>query len=310
MRAPRRRLLAGFILLFVSLIWGSAFAVQRQVANETGVMLFNGTRFLIGGLVLLPLLLNRRGKAGQPEDAAGRAPLTLRSQLGGLALAGGLLTGGAALQQWGMRYTTAGNAGFITGLYVIFVPIILTVLWRQRISPLIWLAAAVSVGGMFLLSTGGELGINRGDFLELAGAVLWAGHVILLGTLVKRIPVVPLAIGQYFFCALFSLLLGLLLEWEMLIGLPAAWFAILYTGVFSVGLGYTLQAVGQRMAAPSDAAVILSMEAVFAALLGWVILGETLTGVQMIGAGLMLCSVIAVQVIPMAMDGKAAEAGG
>ena len=284
----KQRIQADLTLLSVSLIWGSAFVVQRLAAQEVGTFIFNGLRFLLGALVLLPLAW--RSRSSSPE--AGRIPAR---GLAGIFLAGFLLWGGAGLQQAGLRTTTAGNAGFITGLYVVLIPIFLAVFGRRKPRPAIWLAALLAAVGLFLLSTGGAMRLNPGDALELFGAVFWALHVILIGVMVSRMNVVRLAIGQYLVCAFLSLLVGFALESETLPALANSWWAIFYTGVLSVGLGYTLQVVGQRVAPPADAAIILSMEAVFAALSGWLFLDEALTSIQLLGCGIMLAGMLLAQ---------------
>ena len=273
---------ADLALLLVALIWGSAFVAQRAIAGEIGVLFFNGARFLIGALVVAPLARNHRSRLATSE------------KLGAL-LAGILLFGGAAFQQFGLRYTTAGNAGFVTGLYVVIIPLLLAIGLRRWPRPAIWAASLLAAAGLFLLSTGGRLALALGDSLEFAGAVFFAVHVILIGFLVKRIQAFQLVAIQYLVCGLLSLVSGLLLEANTWTGLAPAWWSIVYTGVFSVGLGYTLQAIGQRVAPPADAAIILSMEAVFAALFGWLLLGEMLSAIQLLGGGLMLVAMLLAQ---------------
>jgi drug/metabolite transporter (DMT)-like permease len=285
--SPRaQRLRADLTLLFVSIIWGSAFVVQRLAVMDVGVFIFNGLRFLIGALVLLPLAW----RLGAPQWS--------RTARWGIVLAGGLIWGGAALQQAGLRYTTAGNAGFITGLYVVFIPLILALSGRKRPTLIVWVACGLAAVGLFLLSTGGQMRVNPGDALELAGAVFWALHVITVGWLVQKIPVLWLAIGQYLVCAAFSLLSSLLFEPVSSAGLAQGWWTILYTGVLSVGVGYTLQAKGQELAPPADAAIILSSEAIFAALSGWVFLGELLAPLQLLGCAVMLAGMLLAQARP------------
>ncbi len=159
------------------------------------------------------------------------------------------------------------------------------------------MAALLAAAGLYFLSTGGKLAFNAGDGLELLGAVMWAFHVILIGSLVRKLPVLLLAIGQYAVCGALNLFAGLLFEMQpaILSGLIEAWWAVLYTGVLSVGLGYTLQAAAQRVAAPADAAIILSSEAVFAAAFGWLLIGEALTPLQILGCVLMLASMLLAQ---------------
>ncbi len=286
--ARRQRLQADLALLAVAAIWGSAFVVQRLAAVEVGIYLFNGLRFLLAALVLAPLAASR--VLTGPKMAG----LSRRS-LPGVILVGLLLAVAASLQQAGLQYTTAGNAGFITGLYVVLIPIFLALFWRQRLRRTIWLAALLAVIGLFLLSTSGEMRLNRGDVLELAGAVLWALHVIFTGRLVQQLDVLHFAVGQYLVCGLVSLALGLALEAQALPALVEYSWAIAYAGLVSVGLGYTLQAVGQRIAPPADAAIILSLEAVFAALAGWIFLGEILTPLQLLGCGIMLAGMLLAQ---------------
>lgn len=282
------RLKADLALLAVAVIWGSAFVAQRLAAVEAGIYLFNGLRFLLAGLALAPLAASRLLTG---PDMPGLS----RKNMPGVILVGLLLVGGAALQQAGLKYTTAGNAGFITGLYVVIIPLLLALFWRQRLRWISWLGAIMAVIGLFLLSTGGQLRLNRGDALELAGAVFWALHVIFTGRLVQRLDVLHFAVGQYLVCGLVSLAIGLAFEAHTFPRLAEVGWAIAYTGLISVGLGYTLQAVGQRVAPPADAAIILSLEAVFAALAGWIFLSETLGGLQLLGCGIMLLGMLLAQ---------------
>jgi drug/metabolite transporter (DMT)-like permease len=282
--ASKKRARSDLILLLVSLIWGSAFVAQRVAAQQMDAFLFNGTRFLVGALVLLPLAVRNPGK---PK----------RVDIPGIALAGSLLFGGAALQQIGMQTTTAANGGFITGLYVVFIPLLLALFWRQSPQPRIWLAAFLAVAGLFLLSTGGRLALATGDVLVLLGAILWALHVIVIGLLVRRMEVIHLATGQYLVCSLLNLLLFTVIGQKTLVdGLSGAWWAVVYTGVFSIAIGYTLQGYGQKEAPPADAAIILSMEAVFAALFGWVLLEEHLSAIQILGCALMATGMMLSQI--------------
>ncbi len=283
------RLQADLMLLAVSVIWGSAFVAQRIAAVQSGTFWFNGLRFLLGAVFLLPFYLVRRKDRQAPILPPAR-------NLPGIVLAGALLWGGAALQQAGLQYTTAGNAGFITGLYVVLIPIFLAVFWRRPARLAVWVAAGMAVIGMYLLSSQGQLDqLNPGDLLELAGAVFWALHVIVIGILVQRMDLLQLVIGQYTVCAALSLVSGLLFEPGGLPALADSWGAILYTGLLSVGVGYTLQAAGQRVAPAADAAIILSTEAVFAALFGWLILNEIFTPVQVLGCAIIFAGMLLAQ---------------
>ena len=280
------RLKADTLLLLVAIIWGTAFVAQRVAALNMGLYAFNGLRFLLGALVLLPF-----SRINQQD-----APSLGGRDTWGIALAGLLLLGGASLQQLGLHYTTASNAGFITGLYVVFIPLILLVSGQHRPPRVVWLAALCAAAGLYLLSTGGRFRLAPGDALVLVSAVLWASHVIWIGRLVGRLDVLPIAVGQYLVCGGLSLAVGLLSEGTVIPRSAAAWGAIGYTAVFSIGIGYTLQVVGQRVAPPADAAILLSLEAVFAALTGWLVLDERLSAIQLVGCGLMLAGMLLAQV--------------
>jgi drug/metabolite transporter (DMT)-like permease len=274
------------LMLLASLVWGLAFIPQRMATGHIGFFLFNGLRFLLGALVLVPILWWR--------------PKPDRKLIAWAAAAGSVLVAAAALQQAGLKYTTAGNAGFLTGLYVILVPVVLLIGWRQPMSWRSWAAALLAAAGAFLLSADSTLQLNFGDCLEVIGAVLWALHIVLVGRAVAQFDVLWFSVSQYLVAGTISTLLGLGLESHTLPGLTVCWWAIGYTGIFSIGVGYTLQAVGQRHAPAADAAVILSMEAVFAALFGFMLLGESLIARQYVGCALILGAVIFVQIRPSA----------
>jgi drug/metabolite transporter (DMT)-like permease len=205
------------------------------------------------------------------------------------------LAAASVLQQAGLRYTTAGKAGFITSLYVVLVPLLLALIWRQRAHWAAWLASLVAAVGLFLLSMHGEWTLAVGDALELAGAVLWALHVILIGRLARRVDTLRLSMVQCLVCGALTTGLGLALEHNTLRGLSVAWWAVVYGGVISVGLGYTLQVLGQKVAPATDAAGILSTESVFAALFGWFFLREILSAQQVVGCVLMFAGMLLAQ---------------
>ncbi len=273
-------------MLLTAILWGSAFAVQRVAAGQMSAFLFNGARYLIGVLFLLPFTRVRSLSTG---------PKTGRITWLGMIALGLLLFSGALLQQAGLQFTTAGNAGFITGLYVILVPLILALVWKRRPRPTIWIASLLAAAGLFLLSTRGSLRLSLGDALELAGAFMWSFHVLLLSWLVKRVNVIQLSIVQNLVTGLLSLLIVLASGPSAWNGLAGGWWTVVYTGIFSIGLGYTLQAVGQKVAPPADAAILLSGESVFAAVFGWIFLAEILSGLQLFGCGLMLAGMLLAQ---------------
>jgi drug/metabolite transporter (DMT)-like permease len=286
---------ADLLLLLVALIWGFGFVAQRAGMEHIGPYAFNGIRFILGGLCLLPIVLRK-----QPY------PLTARRQTSLLpagCAAGVILFAGATLQQVGIQYTTAGKAGFITGLYVVIVPII-GLFFRQVTGAGTWIGAMLAVAGMYLLSIHGTVSVNPGDFLVLIGAVFWAGHVLLLSYLSPRTVPVRLAMVQFFICGLLSLIVAACIETITLTAVREAAIPILYGGIGSVGAGYTLQVVVQSKAHPAHAAILLSLESAFAALGGWWLLHEHLSGRGIIGCGLMLAGMLVSQLWPKSAAGK------
>ena len=283
---------ADWLLLLTALIWGSAFVAQRVGMEHVGPFTFNGVRFTLGALALLPLVV--RPKPLVPPEQGGPSGAGRWTLLWGGGLAGVVLFTAAALQQVGLVYTTAGKAGFITGLYVIIVPI-LGLLWGYRPRWGGWVGAGLAVAGLYLLSVTEAFTLAPGDLLELVGAFFWAVHVLILGWLAPRVRRVRLACLQFSVCALLSLVTAGLFEPITAEGLRGAAIPILYGGLLSVGVAYTLQGVAQRHAPPVHAAVILSLEAVFAAVAGWILLGEVLDLRGIVGCGLMLAGMLTAQ---------------
>jgi drug/metabolite transporter (DMT)-like permease len=287
------RTLRSDILLFITaLIWGFAFVAQRLGMEAVGPFTFNGVRFALGSLVLVPVILfTRRNRAplSRAERAAERKAL-LKSGL----LAGGVLFAGASLQQVGMVSTTAGNAGFITGLYVVLVPILGLAL-SLRTSMGTWLGAVLAAAGLYFLSVTKALTISPGDFLVFLGAFFWAGHVLIIGRFSPGLDSFRLAFVQYAACSLLSLAVAAAGEVMTLDGISRAALPILYGGACSVGIAYTLQIVGQKEAPSAHAAILLSLESVFAAIGGWIILGEILSPRQLSGCSLMLLGMLVSQ---------------
>jgi drug/metabolite transporter (DMT)-like permease len=293
MGASSRTLKADGLLFLTAVIWGFAFVAQRVGMEHVGPFGFNGVRFALGCLVLLPLLCRNgaRGADRRPDRPGG--PLR-SSSLGGGLLAGLVLFAGASFQQVALVYTTAGNAGFITGLYVVLVPIIGIAL-GHRTHAGTWTGAALAAVGLYLLSVVEQFTISPGDLLVLVGAFFWAGHVHLIGWLSPRHDPLKIAFLQYAVCAALSLIVSAAVEQNTAGRYLSAAVPILYGGVLSVGVAYTLQVVAQQNAKPAHAAILLSLEAVFAALGGWLILGETLTLRALMGCALMLCGMLASQ---------------
>jgi len=275
------RLKADFLLLFVPILWGSAFAVLRLAAGHHTIFLLNGARFFLGGLLLLPWL--------KWKGAFQRSSLLY------ILLAGLALYAGGSLQQAGLASTTAGNGGFITALSVVIVPFYLWAGWRERPSLATALGAVLALAGAFLLSTGGSFRDGRGDALVFLGAFLWALHIVVVGKGLPFIDPLPFAFGQFILCGLLNLATGAVFERPTPSDLLQVLPAVLYTAVLSIAVGFTLQVVAQKHTPPSDAVLIMSMEAVFAALFGWAFLSERLQPVQLVGCAFILAAVVLVQ---------------
>lgn len=277
------------LLLLTAAIWGSAFVAQKAGLEYIGPYVFNTLRFSLGCAVLLPVILIKR-----KNESGGGANTTVKDKR--LLLYGGIAAGilvflGATFQQVGLIYTTAGKAGFITGLYVIIVPVI-GLLWRQRMGRATWLGAIVAVAGLYLLSETGGFALSKGEAMVLICAFVWAGHVHLIGYLSPKVDPIKLAFTQFAICAIISLVISLFVAVYDMHSIRQAAVPILYAGLISVGIAYTLQVVAQRHAPPAHASIIMSLEAVFAVLGGWLILHETLTLRGILGCALMLAGML------------------
>jgi len=278
------RLKADLTLLVVSIIWGSAFVAQRVAGQLGSVYLFNGARYLLAALVVVPLAV-RVGRINNPSHGI------TRDQYKWMFIAGFFLFAGSALQQAGMLYTTAGNAGFITSLYVVLVPIVLFLFWRETFHWIAIVAVVLAGAGAFLLSTGGQFQVQKGDTLELIGALFWTFHVVVLGKYASKFESMSFSVGQLLVCGILNLVIGIFVEPMMSFGIPLL-FAIAYTAFFSLGLCYTLQIWAQKHTPPADAALILSLESVFSVLSGWLLLDERLVAIQVLGCVLIFIAVL------------------
>jgi drug/metabolite transporter (DMT)-like permease len=296
------RTLKSDILLFMTApIWGFAFVAQRLGMESVGPFTFNAVRFALGCLVLFPvILITGRNRPALPSRER-------KMERNGIAraglLAGGMLFFGASLQQAGLVYTTAGNAGFITGLYVVLVPIMGT-MFGQKTSRGTWAGAVFAASGLYLLSVASSLTISPGDLLVLLGAFFWALHVLVIGRFSPGMDSFRLAFVQYAACSVLSFAAACLTEAITVEGLARATWPILYGGVISVGIAYTLQIVGQREAPSSHAAILMSLESVFAAIGGWLILVERLSPRQLSGCFLMLLGMLISQLWRVRLTGK------
>lgn len=286
---------ANFILLFVALIWGSAFVAQNLGMKEIGPFAFTGTRFLLGALFVLPLALREYRRLAQRGLS-----FTGREWLGCIGL-GGLLFFGAVFQQIGIAGTTVTNSGFFTALYVPLVPLLGWLLFRQLPHWSAWPANAAGIAGTWLLGGGDISALNKGDFWILASTIFWAAHVLFVGRVAaEKGAAITVALTQFVVCGVLSLSWALIAEPVSLAQLEAASLSILYAGILSVGVAFTLQVVAQRHTHSADAAIILSAETLFAAIAGALFLNETLNALQFAGCLLILSGILAVQLVPLA----------
>ncbi len=281
---------ADLLLLLTAAIWGFAFVAQRIGNAYMGPFTFNAIRFSLGAVALMPLLYWQRKRSVDPPQVPWRK-LAVPVLLTGLAL-----FAGATLQQVGLLGTTAGKAGFITGLYVILVPL-LALTWGKRTHPANWIGAVLAVVGLYLLSVKSGFSVSPYDLIVFVGAFVWAGHVHLIDRYAGKVGPVRLAIFQFAITGVLSAIVAIMFESIDLAGIVAGVWPILYGAFLSVGLAYTLQIVAQRRADPAHAAIILSLEGAFAALGGWLILNEVLGVRGLIGCGLMLAGTLVSQLV-------------
>lgn len=279
------------LLMLTAAIWGFAFVAQRVGMQYIGAFTFNGVRFALGSISLIPLLVYfRRKKAEEQKEEIASASALIPG-----IIAGSVLFFGASLQQVGLAYTTAGKAAFITGLYIVLVPL-LGVFLKQRISINTWMGVALAVPGLYFLSVNEDFTIAFGDFLEIIGAFFWAFHILIIDYYTKKVDALELSFVQFAVCSVLSIAVALIFEDITIFGLSRTIIPILYGGILSVGVAYTLQAVAQKHAKPTHAAIIFSMEAVFAAIGGALILRENLGGRGYLGCSLMFLGMILTQV--------------
>lgn len=269
-------------------IWGFAFVAQRKGMESIGPFAFNGIRFLMGGLALIPLMIIFRKRKNSEERFDFKLILSTLP-------VGIVLFAASAFQQVGMIWTTAGKAGFITGLYVILVPVI-GIFIKQKIHRQLWIGAAFAATGLYFLSVNESFQINKGDLLVLVSAVFWAVHVQLINHMLKSKDPLSISVVQFLTCGILSLIAMFIFESTSWNGILKASVPLAYGGLISVGIAYTLQVVSQQYVEPSKATIILSFETVFAAIGGFIILNESFTERNIIGIIFMFAGILIVQI--------------
>ena len=285
------RHLANLLLLSAGAIWGAGFVAQSTAMDNIGPFLFIGLRFLVASVVLAPFAWMEARKADRPVS-----PVHLR----GFALIGLVLFLGMALQQVGLTITTVTNSGFLTGLYVVFVPFIALLALRQPPHPVIWPAVMMTFAGIWMLAGGSLADLNNGDLLTIGCAAMWALQVILVGRFVgpSGRPL-TLSFMQFSLAGVLGLGVGLTIESFVLDAVIATLPEILFAGVIATGLAFTLQVIGQRYTTAPQAAIFLSTESLFAALFGALILGEQIPALGYAGGMLIFTAILLAELGPM-----------
>ena len=280
--------IANTLLLITAAIWGFGFVAQVMGMNYLDPYAFIGLRFLLGAVSLIPVIyfVHKR----MPFEVTNKRELWL-----GCAVLGVILFTAGSLQQVGLLYTTASNAGFITGTYMVIVPILGLIL-KYQTGVNTWLGCFLAAFGLYLLSVKEGLTMGYGDGLQLLGAVFWAAHIMAIDHFIKRSPALLLAFGQFLMCGILALCVSSVLETTTFEAVANAVNVLIYAGIITVGVAYTLQVVAQNDTKPTHAAIILSLEAVFGAVGGAVLLDEALSQREMLGCAIMLCGMIVSQV--------------
>lgn len=278
------------LLVLTALIWGCAFVAQSVGMDYVGPFTFNMARFLIGAIVLLPVIwfMDCQRKTGA-EKGAGQKTLIIGGICCGIALAVA-----STLQQWGILFTTVGKAGFITAMYIVIVPL-LGIFIGKKVRPLIIGCVAIAVVGFYFLCMTESLRLGLGDFLVLLCAIAFSIHILVIDHFSPKVDGVKMSAIQFLTAAIISAVPTLLWEQPVFTEILQAWQSVLYAGVMSCGVAYTLQIIAQKNADPTVASLLLSLESVFSVLAGWVLLGQGLSLKELFGCVLIFCAIILAQ---------------
>lgn len=286
------------LLFLAAFIWGVAFVAQSVGMDYVGPFTFNGCRFLIGGLVLTPfaLIRNRRYEASEVFQVLTKEK---QKEYRKTTLIGGLCCGVAiciasSFQQAGMQYTSVGKAGFITALYIVLVPVF-GIFMKRKVTPVIWMGVVLAAIGFYFLCITESFSITYGDLLVFICAVCFTFHILIIDHFAPKADGVALSCIQFWFSGIVCMGIAMMRETPQMAAILQAAVPILYAGVLSCGVAYTLQIIGQKNMKPAVASLILSLESVISVLAGWVILKEVLTGRQFLGCALVFAAVILAQ---------------
>lgn len=285
------------LLLLTATIWGVAFVAQRVGMDYVGPFTFNSVRNFIGALVLIPciFILNKINPSEKKTLTKEEQKVSTKTLIIGGICCGTLLALASSFQQLGIQYTTVGRAGFITACYIVIVPILGLLFFKKKCSPAIWVAVALSLVGLYLLCITDGFSIGKGDLLVLICAIFFSLHILVIDHFSPLVDGVKMSCIQFFVCGILCGIPALLFETIELVSLLNAWMPILYAGVLSCGVAYTLQIIGQKNMNPTVASLILSLESCISVLAGWVILEQKLTIRELSGCVLMFAAIILAQ---------------
>lgn len=288
---------ANIMLLMTALLWGSSYSFRKMGLEHMTPFFFNFLRFFVAFLFMAVFLLILKRREGTSWGSLSGRRLDWSLYIKGGLLSGTAIAVGAAIQQWALLSTTAGKVGFITSLYTVFVPVLGIVFFRTKVKKQVWVAVAAAFVGLFLISANKNMNINPGDGASIVAAMAFGFHIIIVGHYSPKTDGVMLSTFQMFFGCIWNLIFALIFEeGNTLAGVSAGWFPILYTGIFSIGVAFTLQIFAQKRTTASVAAIIMSLESVFAVLFGVILLSERMTFMQIAGCLFIFGALIIAQV--------------
>ena len=296
-----KKIIGSLLLVLVAMIWGTAFVFQRTGMEQIEPITFNASRMTLAAVAIGILALFQK-PSPLPKNSSD-AKSTSRTTIIGGVLCGVFLTAASIFQQMGLVYTTAGKAGFITALYMLIVPILNFLIFKKRNSLVVWIAVLLGVFGMYLLCMNGGFSLSAGDLLVLVCAFLFSGHILCCDRFVNKCNPIRLSAIQFITAAAISWVAAFILETPGVEKIISAIIPILYCGIVSGGIGYTLQIVAQKYTDPTVASLLMSLESVFAAIAGALILGERMSARELIGCAVMFIAIVLVQ-LPFPLKSK------
>lgn len=289
----REKIKSLIILFAATIIWGFAFVAQSKGMDYVGGFTFNCLRCFLGGAVLIPVIAisdkKRKSKEGGNIIRNDRKRL-----ITGGVCCGAFLCVASNLQQFGIKYTTVGKAGFITAMYIVIVPVA-GIFLKRKAGKFVWIGVALAIAGLYLLCINEDFYIGKGDLLVLGCAVVFSGHILCVDYFSPLVDGVRLSCIQFFTCGILSGIPMLIFEDVSLRNIADCSVPLLYAGIMSCGVGYTLQIIGQKNINPTVASMVFSLEAVFSLLAGWIILGQNMSEREIAGCVIMFAAIVLAQ---------------